>query len=347
MNLEIENFLNAVRQDVVDYDFALSMGGDLVAASKEDPSRALTAVVETLPALTGLGRAMAFLVCGALVENGARYDEGVVTIADQFCVAIAPASRYMDACKARGIAASPDCECAHDELEYLTADMEYEEAELDPEGFEAWQLLDFMGRGVLAIFLASGHRGPWSNELLAAVDGLARYDVTMHYLRAYLRLVDSPIVVIDPAQKKGVKIHPKGTADVFQLHTLLADIPELRFGEMEGPSQDALDVVAGLGPVESEHVVLGPWQMQSWRALAGDLNAEETTHWIWNEALPHDIPQLDDTRVIVLLEAAYPRTWTASRLFESVPASIEILEMFGEAEVDRWINRAKEELSRP
>jgi hypothetical protein len=307
----------------------------------------LKTIVEALPELHGLGRAMSFLVCGALVENGARFDEGVLKIATHFCAAVAPASRYMDACKARGIAASPDCECAHDELEYLTAEMEYEEAEKDPEGFEAWQLLDFMGRGVLAIFLASGFRGPWPDDLLGTVDQLARYDVTMHYLRAFLRMLDGPVVIIDPVHKIGAKVLPIGIADVFQLHTLLAAISDLRFGEMERPSAEALAVVSGTGPVESEHVVLGPWQMQSWRALAGDLNAEETTHWIWNEALPYDIPQLDEMRVIVLLEAAYPRTWTASRLFESIPASLEILEMFGDSEVERWISRAKEELLRP
>jgi len=344
MEVELNEFFEEVGRADLDYDQALNACGNLVGAAREDSDKALAALMSRLPEMRGVGRALTFLTCSALVENGASLTREIDAILESYVEAIEPAARYMAAVKQRGIEASPDCECAHDELEYLTVEMEEEEAEKDPAGAESWRLLDFLTRGVMGIFLASGASGPWPEDLMELVDKLSRYEETVHFLRAYLRILDEEIVVIHPVSRVGALVHVNGIADVFQLHTLLAAESAFLDPEAEKPGEKAMATARGEGPVETDEIVIGPWQMQSWRALAGDFNPEATTHWIWNEALPFDVPILDGKRVIVLLDAAYPRTWSATRLFESVKAKLKVQRLLDDAEVEAWISRAKESL---
>lgn len=340
----IQAFLELVGREDVDYDSALDMGGVVVSESEnfqESVSR-LTAEIQNLK---GVGQAIAFLTTGALLENGAKLLH-LEPFVDAYAKAISPALKYMEAVRTRGIEASPDCECAHDELEYLTAEMELEVAEANPEGFHAWQLLDLLTRGFLSTLLAYGVRGPLTAQLLENIDFLAKYEVSVHFVRAYLRLLDEEIIVIDPVMLKGARVRVSGCADVFQFHTLLASELDFLPADAEAPSAQAVSVVAGDGPTESGHVVVGPWQFSSWRALAGEFDPEDTTHWIWNEALPFDIPKLRSERVVVLLAPRYPRTWSASRLFEGVEASVEIVGTLDEEQVKAYIDTASHELER-
>jgi hypothetical protein len=64
-----------------------------------------------------------------------------------------------------------------------------------------------------------------------------------------------------------------------------------------------------------------------------------TKHWIWNEGVPDDIPVFENRRVILLGPPSYSRGWTAQRLFNGLPARVEVERVLKGSEVDEWIKR--------
>ena len=149
-------------------------------------------------------------------------------------------------------------------------------------------------------------------------------------------LHEAPFVAIEPSSGRGVDGHMSGVSENFQLHTLLMDA----FGHPVDP--DVLAIARGDGPQQGDHEVAGAWNLYTYRALCdGRLpaaDASQTGEWIWNEGVPAVIPALGGTRVILLGEPLYERTWNAVRTFPTLPARLDARPLTGE-ETRVWLDR--------
>lgn len=77
------------------------------------------------------------------------------------------------------------------------------------------------------------------------------------------------------------------------------------------------------------------------RALSGhfSLPDDSSAFWIWNEGTPADIPVFDGRRVILLGPASYPRSWQSQRMFDNLPAKLEIEHKLTKDEIQDWLQR--------
>src|SRR5690606_17838218 len=120
------------------------------------------------------------------------------------------------------------------------------------------------------------------------------------------------------------------------LHTLLADalVRDRQRGPAGGlpgrrPSRREVQVMNGEGPQEDPDLSCqGVWNLYTWTALGpdGKLPAEPPADtWVWGEGTPGDISRFEGTPLLLLGPASHERSWGASRPFEALPASVELL----------------------
>ena len=107
----------------------------------------------------------------------------------------------------------------------------------------------------------------------------------------------------------------------FQLHTLLMHA----FGRPVDP--EVLAIARGDGPQQGDQEVAGAWNLYTYRALRDgrlpEPDASQSEEWISDEGVPAVIPAIDGTRVILLGEPLYERTWNAVRTFPGLAARLD------------------------
>jgi hypothetical protein len=64
-----------------------------------------------------------------------------------------------------------------------------------------------------------------------------------------------------------------------------------------------------------------------------------SSHWIWNEGVPADIPPFEGERVVLLGPPPYPRSWTAGRRFPSMVGDLRVEHVLTRGEVRDLLGR--------
>jgi len=207
-------------------------------------------------------------------------------------------------------------------------------------------------------------------DLLDLARSLEENDGNVGFLRQMLRVLDNePLLVLHPGERAGYECRISGISSNFQLHTLLADalireepapsksgglLAKLFGAKGQTPStsrwltgtrpSDAIVAVAkGNGPQKIGETSLGVWNLYNWQGLSTDgiLNedAEGRGSWIWNEGCPADIEKFDGVRTVLLGKPAYTRTWSTTRDFGGLMASLVVERTLTEVEVDERLRR--------
>ena len=158
-----------------------------------------------------------------------------------------------------------------------------------------------------------------------------------HWIALMLAVLhEAPFVAIEPSSGKAVGGHISGVSENFQLHTLLMDA----FGRPVDP--EVLAIARGDGPQQGDQEVAGAWNLYTYRALRDgrlpEPDASQSEEWIWNEGVPAVIPAIDGTRVILLGEPLYERTWNAVRTFPGLPARLDASAL-SERDARAWLDR--------
>lgn len=155
------------------------------------------------------------------------------------------------------------------------------------------------------------------------------------------------LTVIHVARRRAARVRVSGVVDNYQLQVLLADL----LVPLGWPGKRPLAEIAGLfrgqgfanHPEESGH---GVWNLYRYDALQSDgrlhpflAGEDRTRHWVWSEGSFFDIPLWQGERVLLLGPPAAVRTFNASRVFELMPAQVELIE---ETEADPWLKNLRE-----
>ena len=213
----------------------------------------------------------------------------------------------------------------------------------------AWDSLDqFWPPSVLVLSLDPSLRRQYA-FLARDADRIAEFHVAGYWIRTLLSVFDDePIVVIEPSTKQGILARMSGVVDNFQLHMILMDVfPHAGFIKRRRISKDIANLAKGIGPQSLEQTVTGAWNLYDYRAIQTNLQLPDEgqldgmEYWIWNEGCPADIPELNGRRAILLGPPTYQRQWGAVRMFERLPAEINIERALNRNEVKEWLEQMK------
>lgn len=219
-------------------------------------------------------------------------------------------------------------------------------AEQHPHEFEAWQRLQNFYLPVVSVLSRDSATRQRLAPLAETLAPLGEMHEGADWLSKLLAVSErAPLLVIEPASKRGFVGLMSGVADNFQLHALLLGA----FAQIDGEtriSASALARAQGEDDAESDEIISSPWNLYNWSALGaggalpGDMSG--MAHWIWNEGTPGDISRFEDFRVVLLGPATYERQWPSGRLFSALPASIEVEHVLTLGEVAAWLGRLVE-----
>lgn len=211
----------------------------------------------------------------------------------------------------------------------------------------SWEALRTFWRPVIAVYSVSPEARWAAQSLRASAQQIAEFHEGGHWIQLILSVLDNePLLVIEPDSRTGFLARSFGIVDNFQLNTLLMDaFPLPSPTSLRRVSLTAAEIARGNGEQMSEEIVTGAWNLYGWKALRKDLRLPDKTsydsnqHWIWNEGVPADIPLFEDRRVILLGPASYDRNWRAQRMFERLPARLQIEKHLTLEEATKWLER--------
>jgi hypothetical protein len=292
------------------------------------------------------------LIGGAMVEKGVDPQPMAAALRMQLQKLLEAAAKLADACRAVMPEDSADEEDDEDELDEdgeRPVNEAFEEAWRQvapkmPAEVDAWNALKTLWRPGIAVYSVSDLARLAARKVREPAKRIAEFHEAGHWLQLILSVLDDePIVVIEPQTGLGIVGRIFGVVDNFQLHTLLMEtFPSTGVFATRVPRMFA-DVARGIGPQEIEDgVVTGFWNLYTYRALQSNGQLPESndfsssSHWVWNEGLPEDIPVLDGHRVVLLGPPSIERSWRAMRMFERLPADLKIERKLSAAEVSSW-----------
>jgi hypothetical protein len=226
----------------------------------------------------------------------------------------------------------------------------------DPEAAEAWQALGRWSAPAVACFSRDRRLRRVAADRLVDVAALAQIAEEVHCLEVLLSVLDDALfIVLHPESEQGFRVRVSGVADNFQLQTLLADALITRtnsgrlswFRSRSGltgsrPHPQAVAVAKGEGPQQSNVPSFGVWNLNQWTAIQADgtlPSRVDSAHWIWGEGRPADVLVFDAIRVILLGPPPYPRSWSTTRFFADVEASVVVDETLSRRGVRDWLRR--------
>lgn len=307
-------------------------------ASAAELDEALPRCVALLPRL-GIGAGGQFSVlCGALVELGARPDPLIAPVADGFATALAGAARFLAGWRrVRGDDELPDPDDPGTMDDAIAALVEaYGDEQSAFDAVQGWYAAGTWAMPAITLLQPSAAvraTFPHRERLLETGTELAGERPDLECVLGLLRVLDDEqLLVLHRATGRGWWVTISGVADNFQLHTLLA-------GALSGPAEQGL----------IEGLTVDP----SWVAVATDAPEERFGgtvvgsfnlvdghgKWIWNEGVPADIPLFEGARVVVLDPPPYQRSWNNIRRFPMMPASLTVTGALAPAEAPDWLAR--------
>lgn len=319
-------------------------------ATAEEVDAALQRLREPVERAELLPAAVASLVCGTLVEQGATPECAGEAILRRTQKTLALATSFIQACMREAAGELPAEVCVTRYREAVSKQL--------PQEAQAFARQDMFLSAATAILLRSGALRALFQRDDAFLALLKRYplDEKLYYLERLMSMLDGEeMLVIHPELKRGYRIRIDGIADNFQLHTLLADtlIGDPDEGWLPGTRPDPLAAEAcrdGYFPQEDDPeaahfpLVEGAFNLWNWTALRPDGTLPErpfdaSSHWIWNEGTPADIQLFEGIRVILLGPPPYQRTWNAGRFFPLMKGELTVCEVLSSARVEHWLTR--------
>ncbi|HXG08344.1 MAG TPA: hypothetical protein VNK04_00995 [Gemmataceae bacterium] len=321
---------------------AQSLLSAVAQATVAEANAALAQLAEHI-LLDDLSRA-AFLalVCGALVEQGC--DPSVLNqpLNQRLRALLEASARLADACIAR----IPELEGEDNPAETF-AKARQQVADAMPLEDAAWQALDLFWRPAIAVFSVSRAARAEARGLRDLAAKIANYHEGGHWLQLMLSVLDDePLLAIEPHTRLGMLARMSGIVDNFQLHVLLMDtFPHAGILPRRRVPKRVADVARGLGPQQTDDTVTGNWNLYTWKAIEPDLRLPDpsdygaSVYWIWNEGSPEDIPVFEGYRVVLLGPASYSRSWGCQRMFDKLPASLDVERRLAKSEVTDWLQR--------
>ena len=277
------------------------------------------------------------VLAGALVEAGGDPRILVSDVLERVRKMLPDVQRYVDICNEKALEADSA-------MGTLGAEF--------PDEVNSWQAYNFIYRAVVAMLSRSKEARKQATHDITLIKGLAalrEYGEGTIWLYKMLRVLDDEtLIALHPETKTGFEIKISGIADNFQLHTLVADavIGNAEDGLIpldDRPNPAVVRVMRG----ESDNFDLtarGFFNFYNWFALEPDgtldaTKAQKKQAWIWNEAIPGDIMPFDGTRLFLLGEAPYVRSWNAVRVFDGMMPEFELTRQLSETEVQDWLQK--------
>jgi hypothetical protein len=217
-----------------------------------------------------------------------------------------------------------------------------------PEAAAAWGALEARYVPVIAVLAASPSARAQSRSLALSMERLREHNGGAAWLAPMLMVLDGePILVVEPDTGLGLVGRMSGVSVNFQLHVLLMDVFP-RSNSRSGPriSPKAAAIVRGnVDEQQDDAPITGHWNLHAWTALQAtgrlsrDHDPSSSSHWIWNEGVPADIPAFDGHRVVVLGPSSYRRSFFAQRDFRGLRANIDVERLLSPDEVAAWVGR--------
>lgn len=355
----LEHFLERIRSETLTMSEGYQSGRELIAAAKGASAQQLDDVVAQLAALIssiGLARAgLVALLCGALVEEGASITPMAQPTLARYGEALQGAIPFIEACDtevASGALAS-DGDLSQLGREEFVMRIAPRVSQSMSGGMSALMALKTLNTAALAVLSRSKalrRQTQADTAFKRAVARLQELGFEQTCLPEMLSLLDDEeIVVLHPQLARGYDIRIAGIGNNFQLHTLLegALIGDVAQGWLPGerPSREvlALSTDAPITDPNNLPTVVGAMNLWNWTGLRADASLAEGLHgshdhWIWNEGLPADIVPYRGTRVILLGQPPYRRSWFAGRYFPAMVGELEVLRQMPEDEARAWLN---------
>lgn len=134
--------------------------------------------------------------------------------------------------------------------------------------------------------------------------------------RALLLLDDEPLLVLDRASGRALRMRMGGIADNYQLQTLLAGVL-VGGGHLPGqaPSAEAF-ALSSDAPIDMDRLEALPHTVEGFNF------AEPSGRWIWGATTPSRIPVVDGVRRLVLDPPVFRHGYQAVRFLPRVPGRL-------------------------
>jgi hypothetical protein len=295
--------------------------------SLDDPSRA----------------AFLALVCGALVERGGDPSALTQPLIRRLPPLLESSAALADACLAR----MPKPEGEDQDPAEAFEKVRQQVAREIPLENAAWQALNLFWRPAIALFSVSPSARAEARGLRDLAARIADHHEGGHWLQLIFSVLDNePVLAIEPQTLAGILARISGVVDNFQLNVLLMDgFPRPGILARRRVPKRVAEVARGIGPQQTNETVTGVWNLYTWQAIEpglklpdpGDYGANK--YWVWNEGSPEDIPAFEGRRVILLGPASYSRSWGSQRMFDKLPAKLEIERQLSKGQVTDWLQR--------
>ncbi|MEM7474989.1 MAG: hypothetical protein AAF483_08350 [Planctomycetota bacterium] len=339
---------------------------DASGMTLDEANQALAILGEHLDLEDDYRAAYLAVICGALVEQGCDAEEIVEPLLDRITLLLKAAASINQACFER--MPELDERNAGEEEEEDEDDGDHDEEsgeELDdddavaqfeairseiaatmPDENDAWEALKQGWYAAIAVLSVSPRARELAQDLAPLAEEISQYHEGGHWIRLILTVLDQePIIVIEPESGRGIVGCISGVVDNFQLNVLIMDA----FPNSGKPriAQQVADCAKGRGEQEIDGAVTGAWNLYSWKALQGtgklpSSDELDSTHWIWNEGCPADIPAWDGHRVVLLGPINYERVWEASRMFDRLKAKLAVEKYLSPSECEELIREFTE-----
>jgi hypothetical protein len=290
----------------------------------------------------GRGAQVLHLALGALVEAGAPPELAWPAVARGLPAILEGATRFAEACVDE--ADQPSVDEAVRMCGLLVAKKK-------PKDAEAWQALGSRCLAAVACLSRSQKlrkKALASSELAEAAFPLEEAVEEVTFLSQVLRMLDdAPILVIDPASRRGFRAVIHEVTSNLELFVLLTDqiVGDPAKGLIKGKRPSAKAVAALKDPDSAPKTapeIPVPFNLVAWTGLAEDgslppATDRNTEHWIWLEAVPAQIPVFEGERVILLQPNIMARRVEVEPSFAALAPEVRLKGKLSGAEVDRLL----------
>lgn len=312
-------------------------------ASPTDVNAALAALAGSVRELDTPRAAFAGLVCGTLIEQGCDPAPLAGPLTERLTTLLESSVALAEACRAR-LPKNPD---EKKDADQIFGELRRHLAVSMPEQNAAWDALQQFWKPAIAVFSVNPPARAAARALRDPAAKIADHHEAGHWLRLMLSVLDDePILVIEPKTLLGMLGRISGVVENFQLNVLIMDaFPNPGWFARRRVPKRVADVARGVGPQQSSDNVTGVWNLYTWKAIGPDFRLPDAQDyggagtWIWNEGMPEDTPVFEGRRVILLGPASYQRFWRSQRMFDKLPAKLEIERQLTKSEAKDWLGR--------
>ena len=325
-----------VQSGTTDGELLGQTSGELLSQLDGDLSNKNWALEKLAPLLEAdnvFGAGFVALLCGAAVEGGGDPEIPAPTLLRGYKSVLDAARLFVEKCyELAGTEEALPSEVL--EAHGLEVSQSY------PKLAAAWSVAGFFGQAGIAIMTRSAPaRAVAQNTpgLETSLQQAAGFIENADWCFTLVQVLDNEeLVVLHPATEQGFRVRISGIPINFQLHTLLADALCGEDG-FPYPKPSPLEVAVTKGDADADPSLqaTGVFNMVNWPGVTG----AQSDHWIWNEGVPKDILLFEGTRVILIEDAPYQRTWNAGRMFDSLRGEVQVLEKLSTAQVQDWLRR--------